>query len=45
MSSATSLDIKKIQDLQSVNKKLEEELLQLREVAADKDNSEHFSKI
>ena len=45
MSSATSLDIKKINDLQSVNKKLEEELQQLREVAADKDNSEHFSKI
>jgi len=45
MSSATSLDISKIKDLQSVNKKLEEELQQLKEVASDKDNSEHFSKI
>jgi len=45
MSSATSLDISKIKDLQSVNKKLEEELQQLKEVAADQDNSEHFSKI
>lgn len=43
--SATSSDISKIKDLQSINKRLEEELQQVREAAAEKDNSDHFRKI
>ena len=35
----------KLKDLQSINKKLEEELSQLREFATEKDNSDHFRKI
>ena len=44
-STASAIEHPKIRDLQSSNKRLEEELQQMREAFAQKDNSEHFRKI
>ena len=35
----------KIKDLQNINKRLEDELQEMREAFTQKDNSEHFRKI
>ena len=43
--SAASLENPKFKDLQATNKRLEEELQQMKEAFAQKDNSEHFRKI
>ena len=44
-STASAIEHPKIRDLQNSNKRLEEELQQMREAFAQKDNSEHFRKI
>jgi len=43
--SAAALDNQQVRELQSLNKKLEEELALMREALAQKDSSEHFHKI
>jgi glutamine synthetase type III len=43
--SQSIIDNPKIRDLQNLNKKLEEELQEMRESFNQKDNSEHFKKI
>jgi phage-related protein len=40
--SMATLDNPKIRDLQSINKRLEEELQDMRDAFTTKDNSEHF---